>query len=64
MKRKELKSFAKQIVDAEEIIRTSDDKQAIYQAQQKVMDITNRIESSDDMFLLDEIIQEMMEKNS
>ena len=64
MKRKELKNFAKQIVEAEKIIEANEDKQKVYQAQQKVMDITNRLNSLDDILLLDELVQEIMNKNS
>lgn len=64
MKRKELKNFAKQIVEAEKIIEANEDKQKVYQAQQKVMDITNRLDSLDDILLLDELVQEIMNKNS
>lgn len=64
MKRKELKNFAKQIVEAEKIIEANEDKQKVYQAQQKVMDITNRLDSLDDILLLDELVQEIMDKNS
>lgn len=64
MKQKELKNFAKQIVEAEKIIKANEDKQKVYQAQQKVMDITNRLDSSDDILLLDELVQEIMDKNS
>ena len=64
MKQKELKNFAKQIVEAEKIIKANEDKQKIYQAQQKVMDITNRLDSLDDILLLDELVQEIMDKNS
>ena len=64
MKWKELKNFAKQIVEAEKIIEANEDKQKVYQAQQKVMDITNRLDSLDDILLLDELVQEIMDKNS
>ena len=64
MKRKELKNFAKQIVEAEKIIEANEDKQKVYQAQQKVMDITNRLDSLDDILLLDELVQEIMNINS
>lgn len=64
MKQKELKNFAKQIVEAEKIIKANKDKQKVYQAQQKVMDITNRLDSLDDILLLDELVQEIMDKNS
>lgn len=64
MKQKELKNFAKQIVEAEKIIEANEDKQKVYQAQQKVMDITNRLNSLDDILLLDELVQEIMDKNS
>ena len=64
MKQEELKNFAKQIVEAEKIIKANEDKQKVYQAQQKVMDITNRLDSLDDILLLDELVQEIMDKNS
>lgn len=62
MKAKELKNIAKQIAKYEFIIQTSDDKQAIRDAQMKVMELSGRVERLEDMVAIDEYVQDFLQK--
>lgn len=61
MRRKELKNLAKKIIKAEQIIQNSEDKQAIYEAQQEIIHLSANLEL-DDLIALDQIIQDILEK--
>lgn len=63
MKNKELKRLANQFIALERIIEANEDKQAVYQAKNQIIELTNKLDP-EDMFLIDEIIQEKIEKNS
>ena len=60
MKKKELKSLAKRIADAEYIIQTSSDKKEINEAKNKIMELSNHAIDIEDMLLLDDMIQEIL----
>lgn len=60
MKRKELKNFAKKIIQAEAIIRENEDKESVRKAKEEIINISNKL-SIDDMLLLDELIQELIQ---
>ena len=60
MKKKELKSLAKRIAEAEIVIQTSSDKKEINDAKKKIMDLSNQAIDLDDMVILDEMIQEIL----
>ena len=60
MKKKELKSLAKRIADAEFIIQTSSDKKEINQAKNTVVELSNHAIDLDDLIILDEMIQEIL----
>ena len=63
MKKKEIKNLAQKIAKYERIIQTSDDKQLVRQAQEKIMEITSSVNSLDDMIAIDELVMELLEKN-
>jgi hypothetical protein len=63
MKRKELKNLAAKIAKCERIIQTSDDKKAIRQAEDEIMELSGRVMSLEDMVAIDELVMEMLEKN-
>lgn len=63
MKKKELKNLATKIAKYERIIQTSDDKYAINQAQEKIMELSRCVDSLDDMVVIDELVMELLEKN-
>ena len=60
MKKKELKSLAKRIAEAEIVIQTSSDKKEVNDAKKKIMDLSNQAIDLDDMVILDEMIQEIL----
>jgi short-subunit dehydrogenase involved in D-alanine esterification of teichoic acids len=60
MKKKELKSLAKRIADAEFIIQTSSDKKEINDAKQKIMELSNHAIDLEDIMALDELIQDIL----
>ena len=62
MKKKELKSLAKRIAEAEIIIQTSTDKKEINDAKWKIMDLSNQAIDLDDLAILDEMVQEILEQ--
>lgn len=61
MRRKELKNIAKKIAENETIIQTSDDKEAVEQAKQEILNISKKI-SFMDLDILDEMVMELLEK--
>ena len=60
MKKKELKSLARRIAEAEYIIQTSQDKKAINEAKNKIVDLSNQAIDLDELAILDEMIQEIL----
>ena len=63
MKKKELKNLAAKIAKCERIIQTSDDKKAIRQAEDEIMELSGRVMSLEDMVAIDELVMELLEKN-
>lgn len=60
MKKKELKSLAKRIADAEYIIQTSSDKKEINNAKNQIIELSNHAIDLEDMAILDDMIQEIL----
>ena len=60
MKRKELKNLAKKIAQAEHIIQTSDNQDAIQRAQMEIMTLSSHVDSLDDITIIDEMVQELL----
>ena len=60
MKKKELKSLAKRIADAEFIIQTSSDKKEINDAKQKIIELSNHAIDLEDIMVLDEMVQDIL----
>ena len=63
MKKKEIKNLAQKIAKYEHIVQTSDDKKAVRQAQEKIMELTSSVTSLDDMVAIDELVMDLLEKN-
>ena len=63
MKKKELKNLAAKIAKCEKIIQTSDDKKAVRQAEDEIMELSGRVTSLADMVAIDELVMELLEKN-
>lgn len=62
MTKKEMKNLAKQIAKLENIIKTSQDKEEIYAAEQQVMNLTSKVTDFDDMMEIDEMVLNILEK--
>lgn len=62
MKAKELKNIAKQIAKYELVIRNSEDKKAIQNAQLQIMELSGRVDRLEDMVAIDEYVQEILDK--
>ena len=60
MKKKELKTLAKRIADAEFIIQTSADKKEINKAKNSIMELSNHDIDLEDMIILDELVQDIL----
>jgi len=60
MKKKELKTLAKRIADAEFIIQTSADKKEINKAKNSIMELSNHAIDLEDMIILDEMVQDIL----
>lgn len=60
MKKKELKELAKKIAKCEYIVQTSDDKKAIRKAQDDIMSLSGRVESLEDITIVDEMVQDIL----
>lgn len=64
MKKKELKNLAQKIAKAERIVQTSDDPKAVKKAEQEIMELSGHVESIEDMVIIDEMVQDLLNKNS
>ena len=60
MKKKELKSLAKRIAEAEYIIQTSSDKKEINNAKNQIIELSNHAIDLEDMAVLDDMVQEIL----
>ena len=63
MKRKEIKNLAKKIGEQELIIKNADDPKVIARAQDLITELGAKVESFEDMIMLDEAIQDFLNKN-
>ena len=62
MKTKELKNLAKKIANAELIVQTSEDPQAVRKAHNQIMELSSHVHSLDDITTIDEMVQEILGK--
>lgn len=62
MKKKEQKALAQKIAKYELIIQTSQDKKQVRDAQDKIIELSGKVESLDDIAVIDEMVQEILEK--
>ena len=63
MKKKEQKALAQKIAKYELIIQTSQDKKQVRDAQDKIIELSGKVESLDDIAAIDEMVQEILEKH-
>ena len=64
MKKKEIKNLANKIAKYEKIIQTSDDKEAIKQAEEEIMKVSSSVKSLEDMMAIDEMVLELLNEDS
>ena len=62
MKKKEQKALAQKIAKYELIVQTSQDKKQVRDAQDKIIELSGKVESLDDIAVIDEMVQEILEK--
>ncbi len=62
MKKKELKALASKIAKNEYIVQTSSDKKAIRKAQDEIIQLSGRVESLEDITIIDELVQDLLAK--
>ena len=62
MKKKEQKALAQKIAKYELIVQTSDDKKRVREAQDKIIELSGKVETLDDIAAIDEMVQEILEK--
>ena len=62
MKKKELKNLAKKIASAEMELSSAQDKKDIKHYQDQIIELSGQIDNPNDLFLLDAMIQEILEK--
>ena len=63
MKKKEQKALAQKIAKYELIVQTSTDKKQVREAQDKIIELSGKVESLDDIAAIDEMVQEILEKH-
>lgn len=63
MKRKEIKNLAKKVYDQEMIIQNSTDTKVKQLAEIQIMKLIGSVRSVEEMDLLDETVQELINKN-
>ena len=64
MNKKELKGLAKKIANLELKTKKSTDKNEVSKLEMEIMKLCGKVESLDDVSILDELILEILEKNS
>lgn len=64
MKTKELKKLAARIAKLESIIERNEDHESIHKAQNEIMEISSKVKDPEDLFQLDELVQEILEEEN
>lgn len=64
MKTKELKKLALKIAEQERVLQTSDNNLDRKRAQEEILRLSSAVQSMEDMMTLDDMLMEMLEKNS
>lgn len=64
MKAKEIKNMAMKIAKFEKIIQASADPETRRSAEEAIIKLTGSVKSFEDMILIDELVQEILSKNS
>ena len=64
MKQKELKNLSKKIAKFELIIQTTDDPSERSKAEAAIMELSGKVNSLEDIVIIDELVQEYIEELS
>lgn len=64
MKRKELKNLAQKIAKCEIVIQTSDDPELVQKAELEVMELSGKVTRLEEIAIIDEMVQDILEKQS
>lgn len=64
MKKKELKNLAQRIAKQERIVQTSADPTEIKRAQEEILKLSSSVTNFEDIFAIDELVQEILSENS
>lgn len=64
MKQKELKNLAKKIAKYELIIQQSEDMNVRAKAEAAIMELSGKVDSIEDIVIIDELVQEYIEELS
>jgi protein subunit release factor A len=62
MTKKELKKLAKELARLERVIKTTEDSEVRYRAEQEIMTLTNKVEDLEDMVMIDEMVMTLLEQ--
>jgi hypothetical protein len=62
MTKKEFKKLAKELARLERIVKTTEDTEARYRAEQEIMTLTNKVEDLEDMVMIDEMVMTLLEQ--
>ena len=62
MTKKELKKLAQELARLERIIKTTEDNEVRYRAEQEIMTLTNKVEDLEDMVMIDEMVMTLLEQ--
>lgn len=62
MTKKELKKLAKELARLERVIKTTEDGEVRYRAEQEIMTLTNKVEDLEDMVMIDEMVMTLLEQ--
>ena len=64
MKMKELKNLAQKIGKWELKVQNAQDKKERHQAEQEIMKLSSSVDSLEDIMIIDELVMEILSKNS
>ena len=64
MKKKELKNLAQKIAKQERIVQNSADPIEIKRAQEEILRLSSSVTNFEDIFAIDELVQEILSENS
>lgn len=64
MTKKELRKIAKELARLETVIKTTEDSEVRYRAEQEILTLTNKVEDFEDMVIIDELVMNLLEEKN